>query len=1767
LLSIGVVMGSPAWVEQGPNPLVGYSGKNTPPTSVGAIESAVVEPTTSGHIVYAGTVNGGIWRSDNITSGMFLAQGQPGYVDPASAAWRPLTDNEPSLSTSSMALDPNDPTGNTLWVGTGSLSSGGSGGPGIGLLKTTDGGNTWTVLGNDLPHVPIMRVLPTKLTDTNSGPGHGGQIVLVATASDGIYYSGDGGQTFSNVEPGGATDIVEDPNAPSAFYAALPGQGLFVSNDNGQDWAYLVATTSDMTASANMRIAATTDPAAGDTILWVATTDTVYRSPILSNGSISFTSVGPSPYDPVNKPGGLQGLAITADPSDPNTAYVAKFGSLLLRFTYVPGPAPSGSASLLDSTYLNDQTGLTGDQRYANDYGSLAPSNLPTQTFPHGDFRSLTFLNPTTLLETDDGGSYGVNVYNSGARNPDITFTDIGESVVQLNAPGWVSLVGGSATVTSTSIRDTEFYSVAYDPQSGVIVGAAQDNGTALQEPGPSPVWRSILGGDGFLTAVDPTTITSSSFPNIDPTLYELANPLFPFKLSESGPGYPPPGTFATAANPFGLLSLASPTDLTTPYSGLNDADRGTMLNESTAGAGGSSIQFVLNTQSGITDPEPMLYGMTGIYESIDGGDTVWDVSPPNMSGLVTALAYGSGNSGLAAYVATNTGLIYVRNDLTQDLPSQTFALLSPPQWGFDVYARKIVMDPDDYHNAYVLDSNNHVWQLQFIDFGQPTTSGQLVPKTQAIWTDITDNLPVVADDQGTIDLRSLEIYDPTPGSTPGDGILLVGGLGGVYVRRPTGLGGYFWSKFGTNSYEAAGTNFPDVLVTDLHYIPPNPVNPQYGDILLAGTFGRGAWVVPQAGAYLSQPSILAIGADPGGPNQIRLVMDPVITNPPTVDVFQNNTSTVPDFQIPLADINLIQVQSVGVPTRLTLDESNGVVNCEVEFLGGSGNDTLVVNDHQDPIAESITLGTDQISGLGPGIVYSNVNYVQLIGGNLPRQTYILANADPVAQMELDTGPSTGGVGNFVTVLQTAGPVTINSGGYDTIGVGDSNGLQDIQGALSVNGFLDETRLALNDKGDSSSNLTFQVTDTTITNLAPATITYSGVGHLNITTGNGNDEARVLNTAPPIRVGQLILGNTITDISNGGTGNLVALVSGTQSELDVVGAFFVVVGNGTLQAIQGTVFAFDSGLSSVTLLVDDRTDTQAENPVLSRLPTTVYGVTGLAPALIGFGPGVGLVAEGFGPGGTFTVNDTLAGVNTKIDSTGTVDVLGTTGELDVYSGTLANVGSTGNGLDAIQGPVTVSGAAALNYLDQGTTPGQTLSYTVSADQLVRNGTAAVYYNDVSNVSINAANAASTGFNTFYISTTAAGTTYNLYSGSSGVTEFAVADNSSLDGIQGPLDLHGQPAPGANDFAIVSDFLNPVVHTYTLSTGELQRDGMSSIVYANLTLWEVFTGQGADAVNVLSAGAGVSTVVAASSANTVTVGTPTVGGGHTLQNILGSLLVSPTSSLEPTVLIDDSGNPSTTARTVTFDNKDSFGYRIHNLAPGDIYLRSGTGSAVTVEGDGGNQTFAFADLPPSIPMALDGGAGINTLDYSQYVGDITVDLPLGVATGLTGGISGIENVTGSQGNDLIVGDANANVLVGGTGRNVLIGGAGPDTLDASGASSDNILIGGTTDFDTNLAALDAIFAEWTRTDLGFKDRFIDLTSGTNGAGATPLNQVNGQLILLTRKTVHADSSPDILIGSNQTDPVTGKRAHNWFFFDADDTIVNFLASSDHKTKVK
>ena len=145
------------------------------------------------------------------------------------------------------------------------------------------------------------------------------------------------------------------------------------------------------------------------------------------------------------------------------------------------------------------------------------------------------------------------------------------------------------------------------------------------------------------------------------------------------------------------------------------------------------------------------------------------------------------------------------------------------------------------------------------------------------------------------------------------------------------------------------------------------------------------------------------------------------------------------------------------------------------------------------------------------------------------------------------------------------------------------------------------------------------------------------------------------------------------------------------------------------------------------------------------------------------------------------------------------------------------------------------------------------------------------------------------------------------------------------------------------------------------------------------------------------------------------------------------------------------------------------------------------------------TFVF-NKAQKIAGKINGGSGLNTLNYSAYTTAVSVSLATGKATG-TSGISHISDVLGGSASDTLTGDTNNNflsgnggndtisggggdILMGGagndkitgsSGRDLIFGGAGVDTL--SGSGDDDILFDGTTTFDANRATIDALFTFW------------------------------------------------------------------------------------------
>jgi hypothetical protein len=114
------------------------------------------------------------------------------------------------------------------------------------------------------------------------------------------------------------------------------------------------------------------------------------------------------------------------------------------------------------------------------------------------------------------------------------------------------------------------------------------------------------------------------------------------------------------------------------------------------------------------------------------------------------------------------------------------------------------------------------------------------------------------------------------------------------------------------------------------------------------------------------------------------------------------------------------------------------------------------------------------------------------------------------------------------------------------------------------------------------------------------------------------------------------------------------------------------------------------------------------------------------------------------------------------------------------------------------------------------------------------------------------------------------------------------------------------------------------------------------------------------------------------------------------------------------------------------------------------------------------------------------------------------------------------VDGGEGNNTIVVQGSfpgiSITLTAGSGRNLFITGVTPSTILGGG---DNILIGGSTQWDNDPTALAAIMAEWTRTDETYDQRVANLL---NGGG------LNGSYVL-NNSTVTGNGGGNVLLGGS------------------------------------
>ena len=168
-----------------------------------------INPST----IYCGAPSGGLWKSVNF--------GQ---------SWQLLnTDNLGQIGVSDIAINPTNP--NTIYIATGDIAN--SACFSVGVLKSTDGGNTWDTTGLSWTVSEgylIARLLMSPL-DSNT---------LIAATNAGVYKTSDGGNTWTaDSTIYGLTGMEFNPLNPNTIYTC--GTQLYKSVDGAATWHHITA--------------------------------------------------------------------------------------------------------------------------------------------------------------------------------------------------------------------------------------------------------------------------------------------------------------------------------------------------------------------------------------------------------------------------------------------------------------------------------------------------------------------------------------------------------------------------------------------------------------------------------------------------------------------------------------------------------------------------------------------------------------------------------------------------------------------------------------------------------------------------------------------------------------------------------------------------------------------------------------------------------------------------------------------------------------------------------------------------------------------------------------------------------------------------------------------------------------------------------------------------------------------------------------------------------------------------------------------------------------------------------------------------------------------------------------------------------------------------------------------------------------------------------------------------------------------------------------
>ncbi|MDD5559066.1 choice-of-anchor tandem repeat GloVer-containing protein [Candidatus Methylomirabilis sp.] len=657
---------SDTWMAIGPGPILGGqvgATATTRPMS-GRIGALAVDPGNPAHWV-AGAAQGGLWDTHD-----------------AGATWTPKTDDQPSLAMGAIAFAPSNPA--IIYAGTGEANNSGDSYGGAGLLKSTDGGATWTSLA-------VSTFTSTAVSALTVDPGNPARVLAATSAGvagrvaawppwpspTGLFTSADGGTTWTLTLPGPATALVADPTTFTRHYAGLgdlfgaPSNGVYRSFDAGQTWTRLDGPWSAMTGGVG-RVEVALAPSQPST-LYVSIQDAL---------------------DGVGTDGGLLGLWRTDNAWAPSPAW-----------TRIPIGATDDGSGVHGYCGWDRAYAAASDQCWFSHTLLVDPTNAGTVYAGGIPLWECTNCGATpTWTEISQMAAQPSDGIHAGQHR----LAWAGSRLIVGNDGGVWSTTDRGATWTdhNTTLAITQFYEGTLHPTNrNVILGGTQGTGTARwTETEP---WGFVFGGNGaasVLSSSCPETNWAVSSQSL--SLWRTRNGGASFEAADAGidkTGAPFIARLDTCpANADVLLAGTDRLWRTTNF--FSAATPDWVDNHSGTFAGGITALAVAPS-----DPTCNTYAVGGgsgaLRLTADGGRTWVDIGNGVPHRAVTDLAFDP---------TTANGLYVTLSGFDEGTPGQpghvfktTTALSGAPTWSnvsppVDLPHNTLVVDPRDPAIVYV---------------------------------------------------------------------------------------------------------------------------------------------------------------------------------------------------------------------------------------------------------------------------------------------------------------------------------------------------------------------------------------------------------------------------------------------------------------------------------------------------------------------------------------------------------------------------------------------------------------------------------------------------------------------------------------------------------------------------------------------------------------------------------------------------------------------------------------------------------------------------------------------------------------------------------------------------------------------------------------------------------------------------------------------------------------------------------------------------------